>query len=301
MTRNNLYIIPGIDEFFSYLKSPLRSRRKEFIAYRLKDLTAGSYKDPDGCLRNLFYTVSVVANDAFVYAMNNNAPIVSRAHTLVFTSPFHMYKFSSGPSPEGLSISFSDEFIHTAFAKMEFQKEFPFFWTNENISYLRPEYAKILLELGQKIIYEYENNHLFSENIIRDYLHIFLIEIKRILHRVDAVVDNSAEYILLQQFFLLVNNRYPLVRTVEYVAGCLSVTPARLWLAVKRLTGQTPSEIINKRILVEAQSLLRQSGLTVSEIANLLDFKEKSHFSRFFKNITGMSPIEYVRRSRLQK
>ena len=150
-------------------------------------------------------------------------------------------------------------------------------------------------------MYEYENNHLFSENIIRDYLHIFLIEIKRIIHRVDAIVDNSAEYILLQQFYLLVNNKYPLVRTVEHVAGCLSVTPARLWLAVKRLTGQTPSEIINKRILVEAQSLLRHSSLTVSEIADRLNFKEKSHFTRFFKNITGMSPIDYSRQSRLQK
>ena len=301
MTRNDLYIIPGIDEFFSHVRSPLRSRKKDFIAYRLKDLTTGSYKNPTGCLRNLFYTITVVENDAFVYAVNNNAPRTSRADTLIFTSPFHIYTFSSGPSPEGLSISFSDDFVHTAFAKMEFQKEFPFFWTNENIFYLPPENAKILQELGQKIIYEYENDHLFSENIIRDYLHIFLIEIKRVIHRVDAIVDNSAEYVLLQQFFLLVNNRYPLVRSVEYVAGCLSVTPARLWLAVKRLTGQTPSEIINKRILVEAQSLLRHSSLTVSEIADLLDFKEKSHFTRFFKNITGMSPIEYSRQSKLRK
>jgi hypothetical protein len=102
---------------------------------------------------------------------------------------------------------------------MEFQKEFPFFWSNENIFYLQPENAKILQELGQKIIYEYENNHLFSENIIRDYLHIFLIEIKRIIHRVDAIVDNSAEYILLQQFFLLVNNRYPLVGRLNTLPG----------------------------------------------------------------------------------
>ena len=301
MRRNDLHIIPGIDEFLSHVKSPLRSEKKDFIAYRLKDFTAGSYKNPTGCLRNLFYTISVVENDAFVYSVNNNPPRTSRPYTLIFTSPFHIYKFASGPAPEGLSISFSDDFVHAAFAKMEFQKEFPFLWTNENIVYLLPENAKILQELGQKIMYEYENKHLFSENIIRDYLHIFLIEVKRIIHRVDAIVDNSAEYVLLQQFYLLVNNRYPLVRTVEYVAGCLSVTPARLWLAVKRLTGQTPSEIINKRILVEAQSLLRHSGLTVSEIADLLNFKEKSHFTRFFKNITGMSPIDYVRQSRLQK
>jgi AraC family transcriptional activator of pobA len=301
VTRNNLHIIPGIDEFFSHLGSPLRSKKKDFIAYRLKDLTTGPYKNPAGSLRNLYYTISMLENDAFVYTVNNNAPQTSRPNTLIFTSPFHIYKFSSDSSPKGLSISFTDDFVNSAFTKMEFQKEFPFLWTNDNIFYLLPENAKILQELGQKILYEYENNHLFAENIIRDYLHIFLTEIKRIIHRVDAIVDNSAEYVLLQQFFLLVNNRYPLVRTVEHVAGCLSVTPARLWLAVKRLTGQTPSEIINKRILVEAQSLLRHSSLTVSEIADLLNFKEKSHFTRFFKNITGVSPIEYSRHSRLKK
>jgi hypothetical protein len=79
VTRNNLYIIPGIDEFFSHLGSPLRSKKKDFIAYRLKHLTSGSYKNPAGSLRNLYYTISLLENDAFVYTVNNNAPQTSEA------------------------------------------------------------------------------------------------------------------------------------------------------------------------------------------------------------------------------
>jgi AraC-like DNA-binding protein len=28
-----------------------------------------------------------------------------------------------------------------------------------------------------------------------------------------------------------------------------------------------------------------------------LEFREKPHFTRFFKNLTGLSPVEYIRQS----
>jgi AraC-like DNA-binding protein len=61
---------------------------------------------------------------------------------------------------------------------------------------------------------------------------------------------------------------------------------------VKRLSGQTPLEIINQRVLRDAQTMLLHSELNVSEIGFRLEFREKPHFSRFFKNLTGISPVE---------
>ena len=301
LKKSDLYVITSIDELFLHVRSPMRTRKQQFVAYRLEELDSKTYKDPMGSLRNLFYTVSIIYNGCFQYIVNNNAPRDTLPFTVVLLSPFHIYRFYSKQPPQGFSISFSESFVHAAFSQTEFQQEFPFFWSNENIFHLQQENAVILQDLGEKIILEYEHNRLFSENIIRDYVHIFLLEIGRIISRTALIIDNSLEYNLLQQFFWLVNNKYPLVKTVEHVAGLLSVTPAHLWLAVKRLTGQTPSQIINQRILVEAQSLLRQSGMTVSEIAYHLDFKEKSHFTRFFKNLTGLTPLEYSKQSRLQK
>jgi AraC-like DNA-binding protein len=149
--------------------------------------------------------------------------------------------------------------------------------------------------LGQKILEETERNSSWSDNIIGDYLHIFLLESKRTIAPRHIIEDNSADYHLLQQFYKLIKSSYPIIRSVEAAAGILSVTPARLWLVTKKLAGESPSEIINNRILIEAKSLLLHSNLTISEIGYHLDFKEKSHFTRFFKNLTGIPPVDYIK------
>jgi AraC family transcriptional activator of pobA len=63
----------------------------------------------------------------------------------------------------------------------------------------------------------------------------------------------------------------------------------------------SPLEIINQRLLTEAKSLLLQSDLTISEFGYYLQFKEKSHFTRFFKNLTGIPPVDYPRQFKIEK
>ncbi|MBD9640698.1 helix-turn-helix domain-containing protein [Ensifer sp. ENS07] len=42
--------------------------------------------------------------------------------------------------------------------------------------------------------------------------------------------------------------------------------------------------------MTEASILLDNSGLQVSEVAEVLGFKDAAYFSRFFKRIAGVSP-----------
>ena len=50
-------------------------------------------------------------------------------------------------------------------------------------------------------------------------------------------------------------------------------------------------------LIAEAKVLLNEPCLSVTEIAELLNFADQSYLSRFFKKNTGMSPKEF----RLQK
>ena len=198
---------------------------------------------------------------------------------------------------KGQAFLFKESFIKCAYQNSQFHSDFPFFWSNQNLFSMGLEESRLLLQIGEKIIYECQNRSYISDNIIRDYLHIFLLESKRITRAFNFVENNSMEYCLLQQFYLLVNGSYPLLKSVEYAAGILHVTPAHLWWVVKKLTGQSPLEIINQRLLTEAKSLLLHSKLTISEIGYSLQFKEKSHFTRFFKNLTGIPPVDFARQT----
>lgn len=58
-------------------------------------------------------------------------------------------------------------------------------------------------------------------------------------------------------------------------------------------TGKSAKDHIHEYVIKEAKNLLLMSNDNVSEIAYQLGFKYPQHFSKLFKNKTGMSPSEY--------
>ncbi len=248
-------------------------------------------------VKTLFYRISILFNDAEDFSINNGAFQTSRPCTLCFFSPFHAVTTRQRSDLKGQSIQFSESFVHCAWQNSRFHDDFPFFWSDNNFFFLSEAEAAPLIQLAETINAEYNALSRYSDIVVRDYLHIFLILAKRIIGTREAVEDMSADYALFRRFFMLVNKSSPVIRTVEAAAKALAVTPAHLWLIVKRLSGQTPLEMINQRVLRDAQTMLLHSELNVSEIGFRLEFREKPHFTRFFKNLTGLSPVEYIRQS----
>ena len=52
-------------------------------------------------------------------------------------------------------------------------------------------------------------------------------------------------------------------------------------------------ELLNEMKILEAKVLLKQTSLTITEIADKLGKYEVSDFSRFFKSKTNKTPLEY--------
>ena len=295
-----MHVIYEIDQFFSLAKSPYRSLRNEFIAFRLEEYNECPHLTSLPASRTLFYQVRMNLTGAMTFTCNGSR-FETRYCTLSFFSPFHITTFEQNGGIRGLCFLFSESFVNHAFQNEQFYNEFSFFWSNRNHFYIDEEDARLFLQIGERIIREYKNPDACSEKIIRDYLHIFLLEAKRATKTTGIIEDCSSDFRLLQQFYKLVNSSVPLLRSVDKAAGILCVTSARLWWVVKKLTNQSPLEIINQRLLTEAKSLLIQSELTISEIGYYLQFKEKSHFTRFFKNLMGIPPVDWVRQFRTKK
>lgn len=61
----------------------------------------------------------------------------------------------------------------------------------------------------------------------------------------------------------------------------------------KKEVGITISQYIHKERIYESKQLLTSTNHTILEISILLKFHDQSHFTRVFKEITGMSPKKY--------
>ncbi|MCB0458901.1 MAG: AraC family transcriptional regulator, partial [Flavobacteriaceae bacterium] len=61
----------------------------------------------------------------------------------------------------------------------------------------------------------------------------------------------------------------------------------------KEVSGKSTSQLINEIVVMEAKIMLDNPKLTISQIAQELQFSNQSFFGKFFKKNTGISPSNY--------
>lgn len=98
---------------------------------------------------------------------------------------------------------------------------------------------------------------------------------------------------LVQSFMHLVElNARAQWRVTDY-ARTMGISTDRLTTAIRRATGQSPLQLVHRRLVEDAESLLERSALQVSEIAEALGFRDAGYFNRFFCRLKGISPGRY--------
>jgi AraC family transcriptional activator of pobA len=88
----------------------------------------------------------------------------------------------------------------------------------------------------------------------------------------------------------LVEEHFRQERRLAFYAGKLAMTPDRLNDYVKRAAGVTAGHLIRQRVLTEAKRQLVFTSQPIHEIAYDLTFADPSHFARFFRKQTGITP-----------
>ena len=99
--------------------------------------------------------------------------------------------------------------------------------------------------------------------------------------------------LLADKFLQLVEQSDGRIRKVETFASKLNVTPKYLSTVLKETINRRPSMMIEHFTMGAIERRLCFTDMTMQEIANDLKFANASFFGKYFKEHTGMTPMEY--------
>lgn len=163
---------------------------------------------------------------------------------------------------------------------------------------INEEQTATIIELCEMLRRRREEEHsYFSKEISRHLLSILCYEIygfyRSKISELSEPVGRSRQSSICQEFLELVEQYAPQHRDMGFYADKLCITPKYLSVVVRKLSGRSPIEWIDRSVMLYARTLLTTSDMTVQQVASELNFPNPSFFGQYFKRHEGVTPKRY--------
>lgn len=138
-------------------------------------------------------------------------------------------------------------------------------------------------------------DHRFYQEMMGSLLQTMVYDLFDFHSRLNAniLTTDRVGYISSSFFDLIKAGRPKTEREVSYYAGLLNVTPRYLSDTIKRVSGSSVSSHINKAAAAIIIEFLKDNKLSITQIADEMNFSSVSYFSRYCVKHIGMSPAQF--------
>ena len=147
----------------------------------------------------------------------------------------------------------------------------------------------------------HKNPSLGGVQLIKNFLEIMLIGIMRSLtedkgEKVFITNNDNADKMVKDTIKLLKEHVEDKI-SIDDVCKKTSYSRAYLFKKFKQTTGSSVMEYYLNLTLERGKQLIRENDLSVKQIADILCFDTPNYFSKTFKKKTGLTPLQYKKRS----
>ena len=146
-----------------------------------------------------------------------------------------------------------------------------------------------------------DRDNVFRWEIMKSIFYSMMLEICDAYRQYGTVVGKSEllrHEQLGDELFRLLSRHCRTHRGVSFYAGKLNITPKYLSREIKRITGRTVQEWVNRLTIMEMKKQLNVPGRTIMQISEDMEFSSPSAFVQFFKLHTGTTPLKYRKSGR---
>ena len=142
-----------------------------------------------------------------------------------------------------------------------------------------------------------DREHRFYEEALKMQMQLFILEMwhtfAKEYERRKRTLQTGTLY---ERFIQLVQDNCLKEREVRFYANELNISPKYLNAVSKQNSDVTASEWIQRYTRERVIILLQDKQLNIAEIADKMEFSSRSFFTRYVKNLLGLSPREFRNR-----
>jgi AraC family transcriptional activator of pobA len=296
-------IMAEIVEFQSFYKhinqqpEPVKNEIGHFNIFKVEDMLLPKHKQVTYSRRNFFKISLVTGHSKIHYA---DQCIEVNGTVLVFTNPMLPYLWERISEEQSGYICIFTEAFFSRFGNI---KDYPVFQSASGaVMPLAIDEAKRYTDLFVRMFDELQGDYTYKYDLLRNLLMEVIHGAQKMQpasgnisagsnasERITAIFNDLLE----RQFPIELSNQVMRLTTPSAFADQLNIHVNHLNKALKEITGQTTSQLINERILQEARILLKSTNWSIAEIAWSLGFEEPNHFSSFFKTRTKITPNQF--------
>ncbi len=189
---------------------------------------------------------------------------------------------------EELNISFQRLLPHYS----ELEKLFVIQLTNEECKLINSMLSNLkeLIQNGSGHLYYHDTVRAQISAVTYQFLNLFSKGVPQTLLS-KQMTNRHEEYF--RKFIHLLGIHFRQQRRVSFYSEQMNISAKYLGSIIHSYTGRTVSNWIDKYVIAEAKTLLRNTNLGIQEISYELNFPNQSFFGKYFKTHTGKSPSEF--------
>ncbi|TDW47777.1 helix-turn-helix protein [Flavobacterium sp. 270] len=252
-----------------------------------------------------FYTVGIVI-DSYGAMKLEDLTVNIEPNMLFMNKPGDLQQLRWDEINETYGLLFSEDFL-LKYAGISIYTMFPFLLFERHLPlHASPEFQQELKTIILLIYQELKKDSPLKKKLCANLLTRILLKIKQefwVGYSINNAQSRNPDILndfkqnLEYHYEQLLKGKVKQVLHIKDYAEMQQLHENYLSTILKEKTGKTGGQLIAEKTLMTAKILIQDSQYTMKEIAHISGFSYTSYFNIFFKKHTGITPLDYRKKS----
>jgi len=261
----------------------------------LTDLFSGAHI-PNQTIRMNFIVMALCQSGHAEYTIDTRQQIVNPGDLLFISERHVVDQFQATPDFKCQCLMVSNDYYHSFIQNVKNMSSLLLFSMNYPVVQLTSREQSVFNNYFEVISQKMsESHHHYRKELVKSLLLAMFYDMSNVIYRVERKGSRpqTRADVLFSKFIKLLDENYRMQHRVSWYAETMCITPKYLSQIVSQVSNRTPNEWIESYILLELRVLLRNSGKSIKEITDYMNFPNQSFLGKYFKERMGVGPKEY--------